>query len=46
MYYECCPKARSWSTLESLCASAFTTEFEVTISHTSQEDFTFYVLCV
>lgn len=46
MYYECCPKARAWSTLESLCASAFTAEFEVTISYTSQEDFTFYVLCV
>lgn len=46
MYYECSPKARAWSILESLCASAFTVEFEVTISYTSHEDVTFYVLCV
>lgn len=43
MYYEYSPKTRAWSTLESLCASAFTVEFGVTISYTSQEDFTFYV---
>lgn len=46
MYYEYSPKTRAWSALESLCASASTVEFGVTISYTSQEDFTFYVLCV
>lgn len=46
MYYEYSPKARAWSPLESLCVSAFTVEFEVTILYTSQEDFTFHVLCV
>lgn len=46
MYYEYSPKARARSILESLCASAFPVEFEVTISYIPEEDFTFYVLCV